>query len=475
MAEQANIDALSQLGDGFKGDAIAPGDTGYDDARAVWNGSIDRRPALVVRPRGAADVIDAVNYARAKGLPLAVRCGGHSVAGNGTVDGGVLVDLASLKGVHVDPQARTARVNGGVLVGELDRETQLFGLATPSGRVTTTGVGGFTLGGGYGWLSPKYGLACDNLLSADVVTADGRLVTASERENDDLLWGLRGGSSNFGVATSYEFRLHPLGPTVLAGLLVHPIDEAKSLLRASREYVESAPAELVTATGILQAPPAEFIPPHLHGRPVLGLFVLYIGRPDQGEGTVAPLKALGTPAADLVAPMPYTAFQAMIDPFAPRGMLNYHRGIHLSGLPDEAIDAYVDLGTEIALVSSPTTQSILFRHGGAVSQVADDATAAGHRDAAYMAHPIAAWQDPAQTELHLDWVRRFSEAMAPYGTGGVYLNFEPDEGEGRVRAGYGAEKYAKLQALKDKWDPDNLLRVNQNIKPSHGSRVSAPA
>jgi FAD/FMN-containing dehydrogenase len=229
MAEQANIDALSQLGDGFNGEAISPGDTGYDDARAVWNGSIDRRPALIVRPRGAADVIDAVNYARAKGLPLAVRCGGHSVAGNGTVDGGVLVDLASLKGVHVDPQARTARVNGGVLVGELDRETQLFGLATPSGRVTTTGVGGFTLGGGYGWLSPKYGLACDNLLSADVVTADGRLVTASERENDDLLWGLRGGSSNFGVATSYEFRLYPLGPTVLAGLLVHPIDEAKSL------------------------------------------------------------------------------------------------------------------------------------------------------------------------------------------------------------------------------------------------------
>ena len=475
MAGQASIEAVTDLGEGFKGEAIAPGDPGYDTARAVWNGSIDKRPALIVRPTGAADVIDAVNYARAKGLSLAVRCGGHSVAGNGTVDGGVLVDLSSLKGVHVDPAARTARVNGGVLVGELDRETQLFGLATPSGRVTTTGVGGFTLGGGYGWLSPKFGLACDNLLSADVVTADGRLVTASERDNDDLLWGLRGGSSNFGVATSYEFRLHPLGPTVLAGLLVHPIGEASSVIRANRDHVESAPEELVTATGILQAPPAEFIPPHLHGQPVLGLFVLYVGDPEEGAAVVAPLKGLGSPAADLVAPMPYTAFQAMIDPFTPRGLLNYHRGIHLSGLPDEAIDAYVDLGTEIALVSAPTTMSVMFRHGGAVSRVPDDATAAGHRDAAYMAHPITCWQDPAQTQQYLDWVRRFSEAMAPFTTGGVYLNFEPDEGEERVRAGYGAEKYAKLVALKDKWDPDNLFRVNQNVKPSRETRVPAPA
>ena len=370
MTEQGNIDAVIELGEGFKGEVIAPGDLGYDDARAVWNGSIDKRPALIVRPTGAADVIDAVNYARAEGVPLAVRCGGHSVAGNGTVDGGVLVDLSSLKGVHVDPAARTARVNGGVLVGELDRETQLFGLATPSGRVTTTGVGGFTLGGGYGWLSPKFGLACDNLLSADVVTADGRLVTASEDENDDLLWGLRGGSGNFGVVTSYEFRLHPLGPTVLAGLLIHPIDEATSLIRASRDYVESAPEELVTATGILQAPPAEFIPAHLHGKPVLGVFVLYIGHARRGSGPSSlPSRSSDRRRSTWSAPMPYAAFQAMNDPFAPPGMLNYHRGIHLGGLPDEAIDAYVNLGTEIAQVSSPTTQAILFRHGGAVSRI----------------------------------------------------------------------------------------------------------
>ena len=253
---------------------------------------VDRQAAGAHCPtKGAADVIDAVNYARAEGLPLAVRCGGHSVAGNGTVDGGVLVDLSSLKGVHVDPQARTARVNGGVLVGELDRETQLFGLATPSGRVTTTGVGGFTLGGGYGWLSPKFGLACDNLLSAEVVTADGRLVTASDRENNDLLWGLRGGSGNFGVATSYEFRLHPLGPTVLAGLLIHPIEEAKSLIRASRDYVESAPAELVTATGVLQAPPAEFIPRTFTASPCSGCLSSTSASPTRAGPSSLPSKS----------------------------------------------------------------------------------------------------------------------------------------------------------------------------------------
>jgi FAD/FMN-containing dehydrogenase len=462
------------LGEGFKGQSIRPGDPGYDDARAVYNGSIDKRPDLIVRPTGAADVIDAVNYARENGLALAVRGGGHSVAGNGTVEGGVLVDLSSLRGLHVDPGAQAARVNAGVLVGELDRETQLFGLATPSGRVSTTGIAGFTLGGGYGWLSPKWGLACDNLISADVVTADGRLVTASEHENDDLLWGLRGGGGNFGVATSFAFRLHPLGPMVLAGLLIHPIDEAKDLMRAYRDYVDSAPEDLATGTAIIQAPPAEFIPGHLHGKPVLGMFVLFIGDPDEGTGVVAPLKALGPPAVDLVAPMPYTAFQALIDPFAPPGWQNYHRGMHLPALPDDAIDVQVDYGTEIALVSSPMTQTVMFRHGGAVSRVPDDATAAGHREAAYMAHPIACWQDPADTDRHLDWIRRYSDAMAPFTTGGVYLNFEPSEGEERVRAGYGAEKYSRLVALKDTWDPENLFRVNQNVKPSGETRVATP-
>ena len=307
------------------------------------------------------------------------------------------------------------------------------------------------------------------------MTADGRLVTASEEENDDLFWGIRGGSSNFGIVTSYEFRLHPLGPTVLGGLAIHPIDNAKNVIGAYRDYVESAPEELSTAVVILQAPPEPFVPPHLHGKPMLGMFALYIGDADEGQDVVAPLKELGPPAVDLIQPMPYTAFQALIDPLAPKGWLNYHRGEHLSGLPDEAIDTYVEYASEIALVSTPMTQTIIFRHGGAVSRVPDEATAAGHRDAAYMVHPIACWQDPAESARHIDWSRRFSEAMGPFTTGGVYLNFEPDEGEERVRAGYGAEKYAKLVALKDKWDPENFLRVNQNIKPSRESEVAAPA
>jgi FAD/FMN-containing dehydrogenase len=467
--------AVQEFVASFRGELIRPEDDGYDTARAVYNGMIDKRPALIVRPTGPADVIDAVNLARENSLPLAVRCGGHSVAGNSVVDSGILIDLSSLKGVRVDPASHTARANAGVLWGEFDRETQLFGLATPGGRVTTTGVGGFTLGGGYGWLSPKYGLTCDNLTSVDVVTADGRLVTASESENDDLFWGIRGGSSNFGIVTSYEFRLHPLGPTVLGGLAIHPIDNAKNVIRAYRDYVESAPEELATALVILQAPPEPFVPPHLHGKPMLGIFALYIGDADEGQDVVAPLKELGPPAVDLIQPMPYTAFQALIDPLAPKGWLNYHRGEHLSGLPDGAIDTYLEYASEIALVSTPMTQTIIFRHGGAVSRVPDDATAAGHRDAAYMVHPIACWQDPAESARHIDWSRRFSEAMGPFTTGGVYLNFEPDEGEERVRAGYGAEKYAKLVALKDKWDPENFFRVNQNIKPSRESGVAAPA
>ena len=437
----------------FRGELIRPEDNSYNEARKVYNAMIDKRPALIVRPTGSADVIDAVNLARENSLPLAVRCGGHSVAGKGVVDDGVLIDLSSLKGVRVDPGSRRARANAGALWGEFDRETQLFGLATPGGRVTTTGVGGFTLG----------------------VTADGSLVTASEEENEDLFWGVRGGSGNFGVVTSYEFRLHQLGPMVLGGLALHPIDEAKDVIRSYRDYVETAPEELATGTAILQAPPAPFIPEHLHGKPVLGIPAIYIGDAEEGREVMAPLKELGPPAVDMIQPMPYTAFQALLDPFAPQGWLNYHRGMHLSGLPDEAIDTYVEYASEIARFSNPMTQIIIFRHGGAVSRVPEDATAAGHRDAAYMVHPIACWQDPAQSERHIDWVGRFSEAMRPFTTGGVYLNFEPDEGEERVRAGYGAEKYARLVELKDKWDPENLFRVNQNIKPSRETRVPTPA
>lgn len=460
--DDATIEAFRE---DFRGELIRPGDATYDGARRVFNAMIDRRPALIARPTGAADVIAAVKLARESGLPLAVRCGGHSIAGNGVCDDGLVIDLSRMKSVRVDPAARTARANAGVTWGEFDRETQLFGLATPGGRVTTTGLGGFTLGGGYGWISPRFGLTCDNLLSADVVTADGRLVTASERENADLFWGLRGAGSNFGVVTSYEYRLHPLGPLVLGGLLLHPIERAQEIARAYREYVELAPDELATALAVLMAPPAPFVPAHLQGKPVFGMVVLYAGALEEAEAVVAPLRRLGPPAVDLVGPTPYTAFQSLLDHGAPWGLRVYTRGLHVPGLSDGAIDTILEYGAEIA-ATSPWSQMVLFRHGGAVSRVTDEATAFSHRGTAYMAHPIAAWQDPADTDRHLDWIMRFSDAMRPFATGGVYLNLEADEGADKVRANVGAEKYAKLAALKAQWDPRNLFRLNQNIRPN---------
>jgi|Tabmets5t2r1_1033131.scaffolds.fasta_scaffold02429_4 FAD/FMN-containing dehydrogenase len=451
--------------DALRGQVIRPDDLDYDSTRAVFNGMVDKRPALIVRPAGSADVVDAVKYARQQGLPVAVRCGGHSVAGKSATDGGVLIDLRSLKGVHVDPDTRTAYCNAGVLWGEYDRETQAFGLATPGGRMTTTGVGGFALGGGYGWLSPVYGLTCDNLLSVDVVTADGRIVTASEDINPELFWGLRGGGGNFGVVTSYRFRLHPVGPIVRAGMLIYAADQAESVLQAYRDYVATAPEELSTAFSMLLAPPEPFVPPELVGKPVLGILVMYVGDTDEGVEAVRPLTEIDGLLMNLVEPMPYTAFQAIIDGFAPEGWLNYWRGLHLTGLDDTAIDAYAAAGRQ---VPSAMCQFVVFHTGGAVSRVPDDAMAASHREAAFMAHPIAQWQDPADTERHREWVETCTAAMAPHLTGGIYLNFEPEDDEGRVRAGYGADKYDRLVRIKDAWDPDNLFRENLNIKPSRG-------
>ena len=469
------VDASSpiELDVGFQGQVLHPGEPGYDEGRAVYNGMVDRRPALVVRPAGTADVVDAVNAARRAGLPVGIRCGGHSVAGNGVTDGGVQIDLSTLKGTWVDPSTRRARASAGVLWGEFDRDTQRHGLATPGGRVTTTGIGGFTTGGGYGWLSPAFGLTCDNLLSAEVVTADGRVLTASEDENPELFWGLRGGSSNFGVVTSFEFALHPVGPTVLAGMLVHAIETAPETIATYRDYVEQMPEELVTGLAIVQAPPADFVPPEMVGVPVLGILALWIGDPDgdAGRQAVNGLRRIGPPLMDLIHPMPYTVFQTLLDPFNPKGQLNYHRGEHLSGLPDDAITAYVEVGPQTL---SPLTQAVIFRHGGAVARVPEMAMAASHRDAAYMAHPITAWSDPADTEANMAWARRFSEAMRPFTTGGLYLNFETETSPDVVRRGFTAEKFDRLVELKDRWDPQNLFRTNQNIAPSGRAMVPEP-
>jgi FAD/FMN-containing dehydrogenase len=379
-----------------------------------------------------------------------------------TCDDGILIDLSGMKRIDVDPDARTARAGGGALWGEFDAATQEHALHTPGGRVTTTGVGGFTTGGGYGWTSSKHGLTCDNLISAEVVLADGSVVTASEDENEDLFWGIRGGGGNFGVVTEFVFRLHELGPIVLAGLALWPIDRAAEVLRGWRDYVDDAPDELSTACVILTAPPEEFVPDHLKGQAAIGLAAMYVGDPDEGASVIQPLKDL-RPDVDLIQPMPYTAFEAILDPSAPKGLRNYWRGEYLTGLSDEAIDTFVEHAPGVRAAAIPFSQMIIFRIGQGVTAIADDATAFSHREAKYMFHPITAWEDPVDDERVIAANRAFCDAMSPFRTGAAYLNFTPED---RVRDAYGDAKYARLVALKDRYDPDNLFRLNQNIKPS---------
>jgi FAD/FMN-containing dehydrogenase len=464
MTTGTSVAAEIGLPDGFRGKALRPGDAEYDAARAVYNRMVDRRPALIVRPTGAADIRDAVAFARQQRLPLGVRCGGHSVAGVSMVEGGVQIDLSSLKGVQIDPERGTALCNAGVLWGEYDRETEMFGLATPGGRVTTTGVGGFCLGGGYGWLSTKHGLTCDNLVSADLLTASGELVHVTDETNPELMWGLRGAGANFGVVTSFELRLHPVRPLMLAGLLAVPNDGdgAREVAYGFRDHVEQASEDLAAALITALAPPEDFVPPELVGKPVLMLVVAWLGDPADAEAAIRPVRQLTAGGVDLVQPRPYTALQMILDSSNPPGMLNYHRGMHLTSLPDDVIDRYLENGREIG---SPLTGGVIFHHGGAISRVGEDDTAVSDRDAAYMAHPIAAWEDPADTDREIAWVHDFSDAVAAARTGGVYLNFEPETSEEHVRAGFSGQKYERLAALKEQWDPENLFSANHNIVP----------
>src|SRR5262245_31072588 len=362
------------LREGFSGQVLEPGQPGYDESRLLFNPVIDRRPAVVARCATTAAGAAAVNAARDGGLVVAVRCGGHSFPGLSTCDDGMQIDLRGLRSITVDADARTARAGGGALWGEFDAATQAHGLHTPGGRITTTGVGGFTTGGGYGWTSSKYGLTCDNLIAAEVVLADGQIVTANERDNGDLFWGIRGGGGNFGIVTEFQYRLQPLGPIVLAGLALWPIDRATEVVRAWRDYVDGAPDELSTACAILTAPPAEFVPDQLKGQVALGMIAMYVGDPEKGATVMQPLKALG-PVVDLIQPMPYTAFQAVIDPMAPKGHRSYWRGEYLKGLSDAAIDAFIRHGSDLAAAGTPLNQMIVFRIGQGVAATPDDATA----------------------------------------------------------------------------------------------------
>jgi FAD/FMN-containing dehydrogenase len=458
------------LADGFSGQLIGPEQPGYDEGRRVFNAMIDRRPALIARCATSADVAAAVRAASEHGLAVAVRGGGHSFSGLSTCDDGMVIDLGGLTSIAVDPRARTARAGGGVLWGEFDAATQAHGLHTPGGRVTSTGLGGFTTGGGYGWTSSKYGLACDNLVSTEVVLADGRVVRASEREHADLFWGIRGGSGNFGIVTEFEFRLHPLGPQVLAGLMAFPVERAPQVLPRWRDWADAAPAEVSTGCAVIIAPPEPFVPAELHGRPVLVLLVLYVGDSADGAAAVRPLRDLG-PALDRVGPMPYTAFQAILDPFAPRGWRSYARGEYLPELGDAAIGEFLAHAAGLATAGAPLSQIVIFRIGQGIAAVPDDATAFSHRDAQYLFHPISIWADPADDERMIAANRAFTTAMRPFSTGAAYLNFTPEAD--RVRDAYGDAKYARLVALKDRYDPANLFRLNQNIRP--GRPAAEPA
>jgi FAD/FMN-containing dehydrogenase len=456
-----STDTLTALRPLLRGSLCLQDEAGYDEARTIWNAMIDRRPGAVVRCGGASDVMRAVRLARDNGLLVAVRGGGHNISGSAVCEGGLLIDLSPMRSVRVDPNKRTARVEPGVTLGEFDKEAQAFGLATPLGINSTTGVAGLTLGGGFGWLSRKFGFTVDNLISADVVTADGALVQASAVENPDLFWAIRGGGGNFGVVTSFEFKLHPVGPNVASGLIVHPFARARELLAGYREVAAAAPDELTVWVVLRKAPPLPFLPAEVHGKEILVFAVCYAGDPANAERTLAPLRALGEPIADVIGVQPYAAWQTAFDPLLTPGAFNYWKSHNFTALSDGLLDTLVDyVGT------LPTEECEIFigQVGGASSRIGADATAYPHRDANFVMNVHTRWRERGDEQTAIKWAREFFAATAPHATGGVYVNFMPDDETERVPGAYGSN-YARLAALKAKYDPGNLFRLNQNVQP----------
>lgn len=454
---------ISDLDARLDGDALGPMDEDYQEARTVWNAMIDRYPALIVRPAETNDVVSAVEFGRQHGLPVAVKGGGHNVAGNGVCDGGLLVDCSSMTDIEVDSETNTARVAAGVTVGEFDRATQAHGLAAPAGIVSTTGLAGLTLGGGWGWLSRSHGLAIDNLRAAEVVTADGRVLHTSKTENECLFWGIRGGGGNFGVVTAFEFDLHEVGPLVLAGVLVYPFEMAGEVIRFHRQFTASAPEELCCYVSVRTAPSASFIPDAVRGERVVTAYLCYSGPLEDGERTIRPLREFQEPIVDLVEPRRYTAFQRYFDDVYPPGYRNYWKSqfVGKAGLSDEAIETLID---NMHSVPSPYTSVVIEHLGGAISRLEPDATAYPHRDAGYSFNIFTRWADADEDDEQIAWTRDFFTAMSPHLSNGVYVNFLSDEDTDRVQAALG-DNYDRLVELKRQYDPENLFRTNQNITP----------
>ena len=454
---------LTRLRQAIDGQVVDPGDPAYDESRRVWNGAIDRRPAAIAHCTQVSDVVAAVRFSREHDLLVAVRGGGHSVGGHSVCDGGLVIDLSPMKAIEVEPRRRSVRAEAGVLWGELDRETQAFGLATTGGVVTHTGIAGLTLGGGIGWLMRKYGATVDNLLSAELVTVDGAVVTASAYENADLFWGLRGGGGNFGIVTSFEYRLHPVGPQVLAGPIFHSLDDAPRVLRFYRDFIAGAPDELTTVFNLRRAPSLPLLPPEVHGQPVVIIGVCYAGPIQEGEEVLRRLRTFGSPLVDAIDAKPYTALQSLFDPTVPHGWHYYWKSAELPPLSDKAIETLVE---HAALQTSPLSYCINFLLGGAMSRVAGEETAFSQRDTAHDVNITAVWTaEDAQPERHIEWARRFHDALEPFARDRVYVNFLGDEGAARTRTAYGDANYERLVALKAAWDPTNFLRSNHNIKP----------
>ena len=460
LVEEADVEEFQTS---LRGTLLRPGDDGYDEARKIYNAMIDKRPALIARCAGAADVVRCVNFARERQMLVSVRAGGHNVAGKAVCDGGLMIDLSPMKRVRVDPAARTARAEAGLTWGELNDDLQPFGLAATGAFISPTGVAGLTLGGGLGWLVRKHGLALDNLLSADIVTADGQLLTLSPDKHDDLFWGVRGGGGNFGVVTSFEFTVHPVD-AVFAGLVVHPVSKAREALQFFREYETTSPEELTNGALLFRFPDDPAFPEGLRGVPVVGLGGVDSGPLEEGEKVLRPLRDYGPPIADLFQPIPYSAAQKMADFLWPRGLYNYWKSGFLTEFSDGAMDIIVDF---VARVPSPRTVVVIEHNGpGAMSRVPESETAFGHRRYPYNFLVTSVWEDAAESEANIRWAREFFDALRPWMADAVYVNYLDDEGSERVSQAYGQAKYERLVALKNKYDPANFFRLNQNIQPT---------
>lgn len=460
--EQKAIDDLRAR---LRGELVLPGGAGYDDGRSIWNGMIDRRPAAIVRARGVADVVTGLRFAREHGLPLTIKGGGHNIAGLAVADGGLMLDMSLMRGVWVDPSARTARAQAGALLGDVDRETQLHGLAAVLGFVSATGIAGLTLGGGFGYLTRRYGWTSDTVLSMDVVTADGRLVRASEKENPDLFWGLRGGGGNFGIVTSFEYRLYPVGPEVVGGLIAWRLEDAPAVLEMYRALAKDAPPELTVAAVLRKAPPAPWLPAEVHGQPIIALVVCHTGSPAQAEADVAPIKAFGSRVGDIVVRRPYAVQQSILDATQPSGRRYYWKSEYLPGVEADILPRAIE---HAAHMVSPQSAVILFPIDGALNRLPEEHSPVGNRDARTVLNITASWDKAEADAANVAWARGAWEDMRRFSTGGTYVNFQTeDEGDDRVRAAY-RKNHDRLVDVKTHWDPENVFRMNKNIVPRQG-------